>query len=96
MTRRQIDVKALYGADHYEANAEAVQAGGARALRALNTEVSEETGAVVLLDSAAYLECTVQNRLEARHPALPVTLTLIVLMSFAITAAMLALGLARL
>ena len=32
----------------------------------LNTEVSEETGAVVLLDSAAYLECTVQNRLEVR------------------------------
>jgi len=32
----------------------------------LNTDVSEETGAVVLLDGAAYLECTVGNRLEAR------------------------------
>ena len=32
----------------------------------LNTEVSEETGAVVLLDSAAYLACTVKNRLEVR------------------------------
>ena len=35
----------------------------------LSTEVSEHTGAAVLLDSAAYLECTVQNRLEVRHPA---------------------------
>jgi len=33
----------------------------------LNTDVSEETGAVVLLDSAAYLECTVGNRLEVRN-----------------------------
>ena len=30
----------------------------------LNTEISEETGAVILTDAAAYLECTVQNRME--------------------------------
>ena len=37
----------------------------------LNTDVSEETGAVVLLDSAAYLECTVGNRLEVQMEAGP-------------------------
>ena len=34
----------------------------------LDTEVSEETGAVILKEGAAVLECTVKNRLEVRGP----------------------------
>ena len=30
----------------------------------LNTQVSQDTGAVILTDAAAYLECTVKDRLE--------------------------------